>query len=395
MFPNAAGFEIGGGTFPDPGQTSTSLPLNVSEDTLSESEIYCNHLLGRKRGFPLFVPGPPSNLPSEYRTDGIAIGDVGRVTPQGIFDFFFNIYLPADDPINANIPDDFIPLSPYDSADVIPYDFDPGNYVSSPSIHEIMGDFSVPDPGGQFVFRCTEPTGAVLALPYGAHQQKLENLRSMRQYAAKHAESWYKYVNETRGRELVNGSLCLITGHEKAKSWGMATFQNVPLQNGFHLSFGPTANLKKGFRHRWQGTHCLHKHADSVNGSPLNQTTFIHAFTISVNEGIWGKLFGGAEVSQLVDSSVSPCGNKPGCGFVPYGSQGSSSTWPRSFFGGGATPGGKQCAGQNIVHENGTILSDAAPVPQIFHPSQIIHERIFREAPQAAVVITHDDDWCD
>ncbi|KAJ7798016.1 hypothetical protein B0H13DRAFT_1516052, partial [Mycena leptocephala] len=66
----------------------------------SESEIYSNQLLRQKRGFPLYVPGPRQTLPEEYRKSGVAIGDVGRITPEGSFDFFFNIYLAADHPIN-------------------------------------------------------------------------------------------------------------------------------------------------------------------------------------------------------------------------------------------------------------------------------------------------------
>ncbi|KAJ7302887.1 hypothetical protein DFH08DRAFT_70201 [Mycena albidolilacea] len=34
-------------------------------------------------------------------------------------------------------------------------------------------------------------------------------------------------------------------------------------------------------------------------------------------------------------------------------------------------------------------------VSQIFHPSQVIHKHLFREAPHATVAITHDDDWRD
>jgi hypothetical protein len=78
----------------------------------------------------------------EYRREGVSISDVGRVTPEGNFDFFFNIYLSADHPINANVPDGFVPLSSYDPIDVGHSDFAPGNYVASSSIHEINGDFS-------------------------------------------------------------------------------------------------------------------------------------------------------------------------------------------------------------------------------------------------------------
>ncbi|KAJ6571771.1 hypothetical protein B0H19DRAFT_1347343 [Mycena capillaripes] len=314
--------------------TEIMVPVNTLSPppvpVYSKSGNYSTQLLHRGRGFPLFVPAPPANLPVQYRRNGVAIGDVGRVTPQGIFDFFFNIYLPADNPINANIPEDFVPLSPYVPADIIPHDFNPRDYVSSPSIHEIQGDFS----------------------------------------------DWYKYTNETRGRGLVKGSLLLVTGYEKAKSWGMATFYNVPFQNKFQFSFRPTRDEDAGFRYLWQGTHFCHKHADSppVDGTPLNQTTFIHAFTISVGQGIWGKVFGNAEISQLVDSPTSR--DKPGCGFVPYGSQGSSTTMFLSFFGGNVTSGGKQCSRQD--HQNGGILSDAAPLPEIFHPSQVIHAHILR-----------------
>jgi hypothetical protein len=57
------------------------------------------------------------------------------VTPDGVFDFFFNIYRDAEDPINANfVPDDFSPLARYSPRDIGPREFDAGNYVSSASI---------------------------------------------------------------------------------------------------------------------------------------------------------------------------------------------------------------------------------------------------------------------
>ncbi|KAJ6512779.1 hypothetical protein C8R45DRAFT_857050, partial [Mycena sanguinolenta] len=356
----------------------------------SESENYCSQLLRQGRGFPLFVPGPQTNLPAQYRTRGVAIGDVGRITAEGSFDFFFNIYLPANHPINANVPEGFVPLSPYDPIDVVPLDFDPGNYISSRTVTRTkVDDKFLKFPGGDFVFSCREPTGAVLTLPHGAHLEKLENLESMRRYAGEHAESWYKYVNVTRGRRLVNGHLYLVSGWEKAPSWGMASFHDVSLQNEFKISFGPTEDAVNGYKYRWNGAHCHYKQADSplVEGTPLNQTTFIHAFAISVGERIWEKLFG-VQVCQQVDSSTFL--DKSGRSFIPYGSGGSSFMW-FSFSGNGTSSGGKQCAAPPAVG-NG-IVTDAFPAPKVVHPSQIIHERIFREVPRATVVITHDDDW--
>jgi hypothetical protein len=212
--------------------------------------------------------------------------------------------------------------------------------------------------GGDFVFNCTGPNGAVLALPHGGYLQNLGKLAFMRQYAAKNAKSWYKYLNETRGCELVNGSLFLITGCEKARSWGMATFHHVSPQNEFQLSFSPTTDAEDGFKYRWQGAYCRCKHADPpLDDSPLNQTIFIHAFTISLPETIWETLFGDVAIRQLVDSPAPM--DKSGRGFVPYGSQGSLSTSFFSFFGGNAPTGGRQCAGQD------GIILDASPIPKV------------------------------
>ncbi|KAF8176623.1 hypothetical protein K438DRAFT_70656 [Mycena galopus ATCC 62051] len=365
----------------------------------SQSGNYCGQLLSQGRGFPLYIPGPQVNLPAEYRRQGVAIGDVGRVTPEGDFEFFFNIYRPADHPINARVPDDFVQLSPYDPDDIARHDFDPGNYVSSPSVTDINSGFSE-FPGAEFGFNCVGPNGAVLALPHGAHLKKLRNLESMRRYAANYAESWYKYVNGERGRGLVNGSLYLVTGCEKAKSWGMASFHAVSLQTEFQLSFRPTAGPENGYRYRWQGTHSHRKQADSTpDGTPLNQTTFIHAFAISVCERIWEKLFG-VEVCQPVDSSTFL--DKSGRSFVPFGSQGSSFGW--SFLlGSSGYSGGKQSAGQPSALSD-SMVDDAFPVPKvckgkitrrcsnffkIIHPSQIIHARILRE-----VVLVHVELLC-
>jgi hypothetical protein len=127
-----------------PDRHSQVVPNTPSSQTtvFSESGNYSIQLLYQGRGFPLYVPGPRVNLPVQYRREGVAIGDVGRIAPEGNFDFFFNIYLPAEHPINANVPEGFVPLSPYDLIDVDHSDFDPGNYVASPSIQEITGAFS-------------------------------------------------------------------------------------------------------------------------------------------------------------------------------------------------------------------------------------------------------------
>ncbi|KAJ7811331.1 hypothetical protein B0H14DRAFT_2378431 [Mycena olivaceomarginata] len=63
-----------------------ALPLNIVDETFSQSQIYCNQLLRLRQGFPLYIPGPSEMLPAEHSTSGIQIGDVGTVTPEGLFD---------------------------------------------------------------------------------------------------------------------------------------------------------------------------------------------------------------------------------------------------------------------------------------------------------------------
>ncbi|KAJ7817452.1 hypothetical protein B0H14DRAFT_1386212, partial [Mycena olivaceomarginata] len=126
------------------------LPLNTMDETFSQSQIYCNQLLPLRRGFPLYIPGPSEMLPAEYQTSGIQIGDVGTVTPEGLFRCFFNIYLPADHPINLdNVPDDFHPLQKYNERDLLIIHQAPGNYVSTSLVHKIIHDSQLNQfPGG-------------------------------------------------------------------------------------------------------------------------------------------------------------------------------------------------------------------------------------------------------
>ncbi|KAF7374492.1 hypothetical protein MSAN_00333700 [Mycena sanguinolenta] len=400
-----------------------------------ETQTYYNEMLRQGRGLPLFDPEPQLNTPAEWQTEGAAIGDVGQVTLDGSFDFLFNIYLDADDPINAHgVPEGFEPLPRENAFEVKHVNFKGGSFVGSHTVTLDGVDDGQEFPGPRFDFGCQQSTGAVLALPHGAHQEKLLNLRRMEEYAAKHAKSWYKYANVTRGRGLVNGDLYLITGWEKAKSWGMAWFRDVSLQSEFKLSFGPTADAANGYKYRWSGRRYRYKQADSPldDETLLNHTTFIHTFAISVNERVWEELFG-VKVCEGSDSSNVP-DKSNGCSGL-HQSQRSSSWWSIftggsaqnnagrsfvpsflwSFFTGGSaqnivghsfvpsflwsffTGGHSYTEGKQTTASvpGDGIVTDAFPILQVTHPSQIIHQRILREVPKVNVVITHDDAWRD
>jgi len=69
--------------------------------TQADHEIYYNQLSAKKRGSPLWIPGPGTHHSAQYRKQGISIGDVGIVTRDGRFDFLFNIFQPANGDINS------------------------------------------------------------------------------------------------------------------------------------------------------------------------------------------------------------------------------------------------------------------------------------------------------
>lgn len=217
-------------------------------------------------------------------------------------------------------------------------------------------------PGGNFIFNCDAPQGAVLALPHGAEVEKLENLETLRAYVATHAESWYKYVNGPRGRGLANGSLYLVTGVEKARTWGMASFHSA--DEGFHLAFKPVPRPDATYQYRWSGVPGRINPAQKkvydpipISNGPLNQTTFIHGLSISVGKGIWGKLFGTVEIREIGESHLGLGGSNGNSSSRSPGT--SLFSWSLGFFGGGSIAGGKQ-------HAQQVTTSDIAPISKVW-----------------------------
>ncbi|KAJ7838908.1 hypothetical protein B0H14DRAFT_3699302 [Mycena olivaceomarginata] len=370
-----------------------ALPLNIVDETFSQSQIYCHQLLRLRRGFPLYIPGPSEMLPPEYQTSGIQIGDVGTVTPEGLFDCFFNIYLPADHPINLdNVPDDFCPLQKYNERDLLIIHHAAGNYVSTPSVHRIVHDTQLNQfPGGDFIFNCRPPQGAVLALPHGSELKRLKIVRPVREYAQKYAKTWHAYLKHTKGLVVDNGSLYLITGCEKVMSWGMATYHSTWDTDEFQASFKPIqANANP--QYQWMGSGrfpARHQHYNrpaDTNHTP-NQTVFIHGLSISLGAGIRNRLFSPLKVTTIEESFRGSATTRIKSNFQPTLLSASLlSSSSRGIF-----PGDRHLA-QRIQD---ATLAESPRAINIFHPGRLINDYLMYKMPEAAVVITHDDDWAD
>jgi len=115
-------------------------------DLPKDNEIYERLLRRKGRGFALYIPQPNRRLPIAYRRVGICIGDVGVITPDGGFNFLFNICVPHDDPANPSIlPQGFSPLQPaLTDVDVVEFSqYSPGSYLASTSIEKKESDSNV------------------------------------------------------------------------------------------------------------------------------------------------------------------------------------------------------------------------------------------------------------
>ncbi|KAK7056124.1 hypothetical protein R3P38DRAFT_1376866 [Favolaschia claudopus] len=222
------GFAGGGGLGQGPtlnqhlyayGSSGRDVTTAQNRSLASASEIYTSEMLLQKRGYPLFCPAPQAHHPN--MNGGIAIGDVGCITSEGGFDYLFNVFSSA----NAHCPDGFDPLKLDNPnrlntslSEVERDDIDPGAYFSSTVQHE-NGDPM------EYIFHCSSTHGAMLTLPCGAQRQQLKNgVKSLRRYAIENARSWYRYIDNDLGRDIDNGDLFLVTGHEKVRSWGMAHY---------------------------------------------------------------------------------------------------------------------------------------------------------------------------
>ncbi|KAJ3788204.1 hypothetical protein GGU10DRAFT_286911, partial [Lentinula aff. detonsa] len=92
------------GSVPAPGSNTAPSPSSSNQLTRTkfptESELYSQLLLLKKRGYPLWIPAPSQPIPVEFKKKGVRIGDVGILTTTGGFDYLFNACLPHNDPAN-------------------------------------------------------------------------------------------------------------------------------------------------------------------------------------------------------------------------------------------------------------------------------------------------------
>ena len=143
-------------------------------------------------------------------------------------------------------------------------------------------------------------------MPDGAFREDLQNITLFRDFAAENAESWYRFVNGPRGRDVGNGQLHLITGCDKTSSWGLAAYQNIQSQSDSPDSPGEPLlrfrNTSDFSDRNSRTTYCWeHEGMAEVKAGPefevdedmpraRNQCTFIRSHTIKLSEAVWARV---------------------------------------------------------------------------------------------------------
>jgi hypothetical protein len=284
-------------------------------------------------------------------------------------------------------------------------------------------------------------------MPQGADAEDLANISRFRRYLSANAESWYKYVNDVRGREARNGDVRLVIGCDKASSWGMATFANSTAQD-FHLKFKPTGESGPRPTYGWEysgmvearagpmpeETEALRSSDDSgYSGVYKNQCLFVRTLNATLRDDVWQGLGFDFETAMDVQYDtypnpyIPPSGSGPSTRSPsPTGPSYSNSTRTAGY----ARPSGLTSLPQNPLPSVHVSEFNIAIVSNIFfsffphchnrfltfcqttHPSKTMNDFILQavsprsmtldnslslivvsQNPHARMVITEDKDW--
>ncbi|KAJ7618980.1 hypothetical protein DFH06DRAFT_1011780 [Mycena polygramma] len=323
---------------------------------MSDSQLYSRLLFAKMQGYPLFHPAPFDDLPESVRRIGTEIGDVGLITQNGSFDPIFNICRARDDPSNRfGVPPAFeqIPLGP-DAIATSALVHLPGSHICNTSIskrrldrirhietHSKAGFYLSGQVQWSEVSIDSKQTGLLL-LPDGASRQDLRCQGVFRDYALKHAQNWYAFVNRDLQYMIGNGDLYLVTGVTKSTSWSVAVVEDQSSEGKISLRLKAAQAGNAGVAWAWESE----SGGSSMNSGPRrrtgeeswreNQTVFLRGFKVAIHSK--PALRRAVKIYDIVKSKLSDILSK--AIFIPF-------SQPQSSVAGPSTPSPKSPSGPN------------------------------------------------
>lgn len=362
------------------------------------ADTYARALIPHRHGYPLWNPSPYSNDLPHFFENGVDIGDVGVITADGEFVYWFNVQYPRDHERNrdCSLPENFrhVELKPH-LIKARRQRFKPGETLKtqcySTTQHEHVS--TVPTLSDEIRFQSSSQEGALLYLPYGAQSQNTLEKGQLLQLAKDCAVDWYRHIYSISGEEDLNGSLYLVTGHDKTSSWANAahyigpTPEVVDLKLGF---FQLSNSIELGCR--WKTYNGAETNSGPEEGARhLNQTIFIRGFKILLRQ----------DDDPTADSSLVVA-----CKVHEYAKNidskqvmASPGRLPQSILVSASTSIPEPSGDTDHQRANASSIKIES-IPdrsqfRLYHPSDILNRYLLERAPEADVAITHDEDWCE
>ena len=126
------------------------------------------------------------------------------------------------------------------------------------------------------------------------------------------AFDWYEIAKEHYGESISNGSLYLVTGFCKARSWSLGSFHDATATEPRHIRVVPREGEDTTAGRDWKCTFSVQYRdgpGPSYNGN-VNQTVFIRGFKIAVRDDAFGWLSQKPNVQPVpaVRPRKGPCG---------------------------------------------------------------------------------------
>ncbi|KAJ7287085.1 hypothetical protein C8J57DRAFT_1652768 [Mycena rebaudengoi] len=171
----------------------------------------------------------------------------------------FNTCWPSTSVVNAQgVPPNFehFPLHPRDTSKRMYHS--PGSVITSGKLtcvelnaeaSSTVTPFLPVTIGAGVEFKVESKECAILVLPQGASRERLLALQTFRAHVEKYAPQWYTFA---RDRVPAHGSLFVVTGCDKAASWGIATVSTRSSCIGASLKFTALGAAKGSLTHQYE-----------------------------------------------------------------------------------------------------------------------------------------------
>ncbi|KAJ7027269.1 hypothetical protein C8F04DRAFT_1122926 [Mycena alexandri] len=369
---------------------------------MANGQLYTKLLLCKGLGYPLWYPPPIDSLADAYRQEGVQIGDVGYITPRGAFSFVFNICRGADHPINRHfgVPNGFQQLQlDAHAIERVDVAFQPRSDISTDTVKSrrvsVGADLNstVPVEAGVGIeISCSATLGASLILPHGASSSDLLPLRVFREYILAHAKSWFEFL-AAQQRPVQDLNLYLVTGCDKATSWGTAVVAKTTNSGEVTMKLGPTgiaghaeyswdnSSYNRGFAQA--GPH--RKPGEESWGE--NQCVFLRGYSVAMKSKLKSALTGQVKVEPMKGFSNSPI-HASLSDRIPWWSQRSGQSTGADSESGRSNSGPSDESGR--PGDSDYLWSTA------YHPSAIINDFLLHSiGPERGGVMafTHDKVW--